>query len=94
MMKEDYFYDQTVYYRIWVSFLVFLWMRCRVYSAWMIAESVCVLNGIGLYPEDSAPVPGRGPTKLDAYKYDCIFHWCCPAVNMTVSSISYHGTNH
>lgn len=67
MMREDEFYDETVFYRIWVSFLVFLWMRCRMYSAWMIAESICILNGIGIYPEESCPAAGKGPNKIDVF---------------------------
>uniref|UniRef100_A0A915PW50 Lysophospholipid acyltransferase 7 n=1 Tax=Setaria digitata TaxID=48799 RepID=A0A915PW50_9BILA len=67
MMREDEFYDETVMYRVWVSFLVFLWMRCRVYSAWMVAESICVLNGIGIYPEESCPSAGKGPNRIDVF---------------------------
>ncbi|EJD74885.1 hypothetical protein LOAG_17865 [Loa loa] len=68
MMRKDEFFDETVYYRISVSFLVFLWMRCRVYSAWMVAESICVLNGIGIYPEESCPLAGKGPSRIDILK--------------------------
>ncbi|VIO93055.1 MBOAT family protein [Brugia malayi] len=68
MMRKDEFFDETVYYRISVSFLVFLWMRCRVYSAWMVAESICVLNGIGIYPEESCPSAGKGPNRIDILK--------------------------
>ncbi|KAK6103018.1 MBOAT membrane-bound O-acyltransferase family protein [Brugia pahangi] len=68
MMRKDEFFDETVYYRILVSFLVFLWMRCRVYSAWMVAESICVLNGIGIYPEESYPSAGKGPNRIDILK--------------------------
>ncbi|VDK41683.1 unnamed protein product [Anisakis simplex] len=67
-MRSDEFYDETIYYRIWVSGLVFFWMRCRVYSAWMVAESICVLNGIGVYPENCCARAGQGPTKLDSFK--------------------------
>ncbi|MFH4975819.1 hypothetical protein AB6A40_002528 [Gnathostoma spinigerum] len=63
MMKEEEFYDETIFYRIWIGFLVFIWMRCRVYSAWMVAESICVLNGIGLYPVNLKARVGCGPTK-------------------------------
>ncbi|CAG9530511.1 unnamed protein product [Cercopithifilaria johnstoni] len=68
MMRRDKFFDETLYYRISVSFIVFLWMRCRVYSAWMVAESICVLNGIGIYPEESCPSAGKGPNRIDILK--------------------------
>ncbi|VDN05472.1 unnamed protein product [Thelazia callipaeda] len=67
-MRQKEFFDETVYYRIWISVLVFFWMRCRVYSAWMVAESICVLNGIGIYPEESCPSVGKGPNRIDIFK--------------------------
>ncbi|MCP9257712.1 Lysophospholipid acyltransferase 7 [Dirofilaria immitis] len=67
-MRKDEFFDETISYRISVSFLVFLWMRCRVYCAWMVAESICVLNGIGIYPEESCPSAGKGPSRIDILK--------------------------
>lgn len=72
-MREDEFFAETVLYRISVSFVVFLWMRCRVYSAWMVAESICVLNGIGIYPEESCPSAGKGPNRIDVLKYYYLF---------------------
>lgn len=69
MMREEQFFDESVFYRIYVSALIFFWMRCRVYSAWMVAESICVLNGIGVYPESSCPRAGQGPTKIDHFRY-------------------------
>uniref|UniRef100_A0A8R1XPP8 Lysophospholipid acyltransferase 7 n=1 Tax=Onchocerca volvulus TaxID=6282 RepID=A0A8R1XPP8_ONCVO len=68
MMRKDEFFNETVFYRISISFLIFLWMRCRVYSAWMVAESICVLNGIGIYPEESCPSVGKGPNRIDILK--------------------------
>lgn len=68
MMREEQFFDESVFYRIYVSALIFFWMRCRVYSAWMVAESICVLNGIGVYPESSCPRAGQGPTKIDHFR--------------------------
>lgn len=37
----------------------------RIYTAWMIAESICILGGIGVYPESCKSVPGIGPKNID-----------------------------
>ena len=29
---------------------------------WVIVESMCVLIGLGAYPETTLPVPGKGPS--------------------------------
>lgn len=73
MLREKQFYDETIFYRIYISLLIFFWMRCRVYSAWMVAESICILNGIGLYPEVSASRAGHGPTKLNEFRFFYFF---------------------
>lgn len=51
-----------------LSALAFVYLRMRIYSAWMIAESICICSGIGLYPKDSLPEPGHGPKDIVAYK--------------------------
>uniref|UniRef100_A0A914DUR5 Lysophospholipid acyltransferase 7 n=1 Tax=Acrobeloides nanus TaxID=290746 RepID=A0A914DUR5_9BILA len=51
-----------------LSALAFVYLRMRIYSAWMIAESICICSGIGLYPKDCKPEPGHGPRDIDKYK--------------------------
>ena len=56
------------YYFIWCA-LAFLYLRMRIYSAWMVAESICLLTGIGLYPKEGKSTPGNGPTELQKIMY-------------------------
>jgi len=53
---------------IWCA-LAFLYLRMRIYSAWMVAESICLLTGIGLYPKEGKSTPGNGPTELQKIMY-------------------------
>nr|CAD2180641.1 unnamed protein product [Meloidogyne enterolobii] len=48
---------------VWCA-LAFLYLRMRIYSAWMVAESICLLTGIGLYPKEGKSTPGNGPTEM------------------------------
>lgn len=43
-------------------------MLLRNFSAWAIAESICVTLGLGIYPAESNPKCVVGPTKLDVFK--------------------------
>lgn len=39
----------------------------------MVAESICIVSGIGVYPQSSCPEPGTGPKILEeAFKYKSI----------------------
>ncbi|KAL3074023.1 hypothetical protein niasHT_035765 [Heterodera trifolii] len=56
---------------IWAA-LAFVYMRMRVYSAWMVAESICLLAGIGIYPSDGHNGVGIGPKNERAIDHlDC-----------------------
>ncbi|KAI1732216.1 MBOAT, membrane-bound o-acyltransferase family domain-containing protein [Ditylenchus destructor] len=46
------------------SALAFVHFRMRIYTAWMIAESICIIAGVGIYPAKSEPTAGNGPKKL------------------------------
>lgn len=48
---------------IWCA-IAFLYLRMRIYSAWMVAESICLLTGIGLYPKEGKSTPGNGPVEM------------------------------
>lgn len=40
----------------------------RIYSAWMIAEFICILSGIGVYPKSCNSIPGAGPRSIEGLK--------------------------
>lgn len=75
MMRSEAFFNENLIHKICVSLCVFLWMRCRMYSAWMVAESICVLNGVGLYPTSCEPQVGRGPVLRQEYEYVFVAHF-------------------
>ena len=50
---------------LWCA-LAFVYLRMRIYSAWMVAESICLLAGIGIYPKQGKSEPGQGPKDLAA----------------------------
>ncbi|KAH7711194.1 Membrane bound O-acyl transferase [Aphelenchoides avenae] len=51
-----------------MSAMAFVYLRMRIYSAWMVAETICITAGIGIYPSASRPEPGHGPRDLAALK--------------------------
>lgn len=53
---------------IWCA-IAFLYLRMRIYSAWMVAESICLLTGIGVYPKEWESTPGNGPTNMQKIVY-------------------------
>lgn len=48
------------YWYIWPSFLIF---RSRIYFGLILTEIVCVLGGMGVYPDFTKPKSGHGPTQ-------------------------------
>ncbi|CAF0735196.1 unnamed protein product [Didymodactylos carnosus] len=65
---HDSFYDNPLWYRLVYMSLIFTLFRCRFYSAWLLAESMCITSSFGAYPLKSKPKPGQGPTDLMALK--------------------------
>uniref|UniRef100_A0A0N5ASU9 Lysophospholipid acyltransferase 7 n=1 Tax=Syphacia muris TaxID=451379 RepID=A0A0N5ASU9_9BILA len=62
-LRKPEFCSETAFYKIYVGIFIFFWMRCRMYSAWMVAESICILNGIGIYPKSFISQVSIGPKK-------------------------------
>uniref|UniRef100_A0A914URM3 Lysophospholipid acyltransferase 7 n=1 Tax=Plectus sambesii TaxID=2011161 RepID=A0A914URM3_9BILA len=67
MHTDAFFENHSFLFRLMYMSPVFVFLRMRVYCAWMLSESACIANGIGAYPAESRPAPGAGPTDLDAY---------------------------
>jgi lysophospholipid acyltransferase 7 len=55
---NDQFYENPLWYRLLYMPLVFTLFRCRFYSAWLLAEFMCMSAGFGAYPSASQPKPG------------------------------------
>jgi len=49
-------------YRVWYMHPVFISFKMRLYCGFVLSECVCIMAGLGLYPVDSKPRPGKGPT--------------------------------
>ncbi|KHJ85406.1 MBOAT family protein [Oesophagostomum dentatum] len=67
-LRSDAVWGMSFPYRILYAAAVFVVFRARVYSAWAVAESMCVTIGLGIYPADSKPRTVVGPTDLGKYK--------------------------
>jgi len=71
-----------------LSALAFAHLRMRIYSAWMMAESILIVAGIGVYPKGSRPEPGRGPTIKK--EEDAPGEWSAEAIsNLDIASIEW-----
>ncbi|KAL6729473.1 hypothetical protein Aduo_000523 [Ancylostoma duodenale] len=67
-LRSDAVWEMSFPYRMLYAAAVFVVFRTRVYSAWAVAESMCVTLGLGIYPADSKPRTVVGPTDLEKYK--------------------------
>lgn len=48
-------------YRVLMIYPIFGQYRARMYCAFILSELLCMTHGLGLYPEETQPSPGRGP---------------------------------
>ncbi|KAI6233953.1 Lysophospholipid acyltransferase 7 [Aphelenchoides fujianensis] len=55
--------DYHVLHLFFLSALAFIYLRMRIYSAWMVAESICAISGIGIYAKNQNSEPGGGPKR-------------------------------
>ncbi|KAI6189287.1 Lysophospholipid acyltransferase 7 [Aphelenchoides besseyi] len=55
--------DYHVLHLFFLSALAFIYLRMRIYSAWMVSESICAISGIGIYPTNQRSEPGAGPKR-------------------------------
>jgi hypothetical protein len=54
---------------------VFVYLRMRVYTAWMLSETCCIVCGLGAYREETQPRVGHGPTVNEGEeKYGFVVH--------------------
>ncbi|CEF69734.1 Lysophospholipid acyltransferase 7 [Strongyloides ratti] len=67
-LKTDEVTSTSFLVLIFWMFLAFLYLRLRIYTAWMIAELICILSGIGVYPYDCNNVSFQGPKNIELYK--------------------------
>ncbi|EFO89701.1 CRE-MBOA-7 protein [Caenorhabditis remanei] len=67
-LRSDAIWEVSFFTRLVYAALIFVVFKTRVYSAWAIAESICVILGIGIYPAASNPKIIVGPTDLKAFE--------------------------
>lgn len=82
ILRSDAIWEVSFFTRLVYAALIFVVFKTRVYrlvisllfvivltnfSAWAIAESICVILGIGIYPAASNPKIIMGPTDLNAF---------------------------
>ncbi|CAI2356441.1 unnamed protein product [Caenorhabditis sp. 36 PRJEB53466] len=66
-LRSDAIWEMSFFTRLVYAALIFVVFKTRVYSAWAIAESICVILGIGVYPAASKPKIIVGPTDLKVF---------------------------
>ncbi|XP_068227150.1 lysophospholipid acyltransferase 7 isoform X2 [Palaemon carinicauda] len=64
--EDTIFTDYSFFYRVWYMTPVFFTFRMRIYSGFVLSECVCIMAGIGAYPKDCEPKPGKGPSNYEA----------------------------
>ncbi|CAI5456330.1 unnamed protein product [Caenorhabditis angaria] len=67
-IRSDDVWNVSFLTRLVYAALIFMVFKTRVYSAWAIAESICVVLGIGIYPSASKPRIIVGPTDIKEYE--------------------------
>ncbi|XP_064084909.1 lysophospholipid acyltransferase 7-like isoform X1 [Macrobrachium nipponense] len=60
------FTDYSFFYRVWYMTPVFFTFRMRIYCGFVLSECVCIMAGLGAYPKNCEPKPGKGPSDYKA----------------------------
>ncbi|KAL5019417.1 hypothetical protein ScPMuIL_005139 [Solemya velum] len=60
------FFEEPFWFRLFYMVPMFIIFRCRMYTAWVLAEAMCITCALGAYPKTSKPRCGQGPTDLQA----------------------------
>ncbi|EEB16406.1 leukocyte receptor cluster lrc 4, putative [Pediculus humanus corporis] len=60
--SETFYLMTTFWYRLWYIIPVFVAFRMRIYIGLLLSEAACITAGIGAYPCETEPKPGKGPT--------------------------------
>ena len=65
-VREEAFFLLPFWYRLLYMVPMFMIFRNRLYIAWLASECMCITAGLGLYPAQSKPKCGQGPTDFKA----------------------------
>ncbi|OQV16670.1 Lysophospholipid acyltransferase 7 [Hypsibius exemplaris] len=84
MWDPEFLNETSLGWRILYLVGLFLYFRLKFYIAWVLAESSCIMAGLGVYPVVCKPKPGQGPTEPEKlpltvdstteYNYDTIYN--------------------
>ncbi|XP_025836480.1 lysophospholipid acyltransferase 7 isoform X2 [Agrilus planipennis] len=59
---EEFFQHRSWSYRFWYMWVIFYFYRMRIYCGLILTECICIMAGLGAYPEITRPRSGHGPT--------------------------------
>ncbi|GAB0095307.1 lysophospholipid acyltransferase 7 [Sergentomyia squamirostris] len=62
IFKDEFYTEKSILYRLWYVWPVFFIFRMRMYIGLTLSECVCAAAGVGMYPKQWTPTPGKGPT--------------------------------
>ena len=61
-LESEEYVESSVLYQLLILVPTFTWFRWRFYIGWLLAESMCMTAGLGLYPKQCKSRPALGPT--------------------------------
>ena len=61
-LESEEYVESNLAYQLLILVPTFTWFRWRFYIGWLLAETMCMTAGLGLYPKKVKSRPGLGPT--------------------------------
>ncbi|CAG0889695.1 unnamed protein product [Darwinula stevensoni] len=69
MVTSDFYNSTSFWHRLGYCIFIFIKFRMRFYAAFALSESVCITAGLGAYPVELNPKPGKGISdRTEAYR--------------------------
>jgi len=83
--RSEEYLSNPAWVNVFTLQIQFAWCRYRFYTAWIMAEAVCMSSRLGAYPVEREARPGLGPKKAEAeptsetkeYNFNAVYNIKC-----------------
>lgn len=65
-LSDEFYFERSFLYRLWYVWPSFFIFRMRIYVGMTLTECICIMAGLGAYPQAFRSRPGGGPREVVA----------------------------
>ncbi|KAK9500873.1 hypothetical protein O3M35_002048 [Rhynocoris fuscipes] len=62
-LTDEFYNERSLGFRLWYVLPLFGQFKTRMYIGMRLSEAVFTMSGLGAYPAETTPLPGKGPSK-------------------------------